>query len=456
MAEPSNQPFADPLTDRRIVATWWPLAASWLLMSLEQPAANAVVARLADPKVSLAAWGSIVFPISLVVEAPIIMLLAASTALSKDWATYTWLRRFMLWAGAGLTALHLLVALTPLYYTVVQGLIGAPAEIVEPARIGLLLMTPWSWSIAYRRFNQGVLIRFGHSRAVGVGTLVRLGSEVLVLVGGYLVGTIPGVAVAGGAIAVGVMGEAVYTGLRVRPVLRNQVRPAPPAGLPPTWPGFLRFYVPLSMTSLLYLLVQPIGSAALSRMPSALDSLATWPVCTGLIFLLRSLGMAYNEVVVALLDQPGAAAALRRFTACLAGLTTAAMVLLTATPLAAIWFGPLSALSAPLVELARGAVWLALPVPGLNVLQSWFQGRIVHSGHTRAITEAVVIYLLASTAIQWSGVAWGQVPGLYVGLAAFSAGYAMQTAWLWVRSRVRDRKSPSAALSAGASGGNVL
>ena len=31
---------------RQVVAAWWPLAASWLLMGLERPAISAVMARL--------------------------------------------------------------------------------------------------------------------------------------------------------------------------------------------------------------------------------------------------------------------------------------------------------------------------------------------------------------------------------------------------------------------------
>ena len=57
-------------------------------------------------------------------------------------------------------------------------------------------MTPWTWAIAYRRFNQGVMIRFGHSRAVGTGTVVRLTAEVTVLLGTYLSGRVPGIVVA--------------------------------------------------------------------------------------------------------------------------------------------------------------------------------------------------------------------------------------------------------------------
>jgi hypothetical protein len=73
---------------RRIVQIWWPLAASWLLMAVELPALSAVVARLANQEINLAAYGGVVFPVSLIVESPIIMLLSASTALSKDWDSY--------------------------------------------------------------------------------------------------------------------------------------------------------------------------------------------------------------------------------------------------------------------------------------------------------------------------------------------------------------------------------
>ena len=98
---------------RHILRTWWPLAASWLLMGFEGPAVASVVARLADPKINLAAWGGIVFPLSLMIEAPIIMMLAASTALCRDWTSYVKLRRFMNRLGASMTALHIIMVATP-------------------------------------------------------------------------------------------------------------------------------------------------------------------------------------------------------------------------------------------------------------------------------------------------------------------------------------------------------
>jgi hypothetical protein len=423
------------LTTVHIVRTWWPLAASWILMALEPPAITAVIARLPQPEINLAAYGGLVYPLALIIESPIIMLLAASTALSADLASYRKIWRLMMVAGAALTGVHILIVFTPLYYVVARGLMGAPDVVLEPARLGLMLLTPWTWSIAYRRFNQGLLIRNGHSRAVGFGTVMRLLADSVVLVAGYLIGSVPGAAVAGATLSAGVVSEAIYAGWVVRPVVSDELSLAPDVSPPLTLRGFLTFYWPLVMTSLLSLLAQPLGSAALSRMPQPLISLAVWPVVTGLVFMFRSLGVAYNEVVVALLSLPDSAARLRRFAGQLAGLTTAAIMLIAATPLAAFWFQGVTGLSPELVALARTGLWLTVPLPALTVLQSWYQGTLLYSRRTRGISEAVAVYLLVTALVLSVGVSRGQITGLYVGLAALTISTAAQTAWLWLRAR---------------------
>lgn len=424
-----------PLNLPRIFNTWWPLAASWLLMSIEGPALSAIVARLANPTINLAAYGGVVFPLALVIESPIIMLLAASTALSRDWASYVRIRRFMMTTSAALTALHLLVVFTPLYDLVVNGLLHTPAEIVEPARIGLIIMTPWTWSIAYRRFHQGVLIRFGHSRAITTGTFIRLAADIIILSVGYIVHDIPGIVVATTAVAVGVISEAAYVGLVVRPVLRNQLRLARPVDPPLTHTAFMAFYLPLVMTSLIMLLVNPIGSAAMGRMPSPIESLAVWQVLGGLIFMIRSLGVAYNEVVVALLDEKGSAHGLKLFATILVTCLTVLWILLVATPLANIWFTRMMALDPQLAQIAQAGAWFAIPLPAMAVLQSWFQGSILHSRRTSAITEAVVIYLLFNVVTLVLGILWGKTTGLFIGLGSLVLSSFVQTLWLWLRSR---------------------
>jgi hypothetical protein len=428
------------LTLNRILNTWWPLAISWLFMGLELPALSSIVARLPEPKINLAAYGGVVYPLALIIESPIIMLLAASTALSKDWDSYQKIRKFMMWTSAILTGMHILIAFTPVYYLVVEKLIGAPVEIVEPARIGLMIMLPWTWAIAYRRFNQGMLIRFGHPRVVSIGTAIRLTANILVLITGFSLGTVPGIIVATSAIVVGVTTEAIFVGFRIRPVIRQELKLAPLANPSLTFKSFTAFYIPLAMTSLISLIVQPIGSAALSRMPQALDSLAVWPVVTGFIFLMRGMGIAFNEVVVSLIDERLAYKNLYKFTLILAIGSSLIILLMNATPLADIWFGKISALSLELTRLAHTGLWLAILMPGLNALQSWYQGTILSSKKTNGITEAVIVFIITISTVLWIGVAWNEFSGLYVGLVAFELGMLMQTIWLWYRSRPAFQK----------------
>jgi len=423
------------LAVRRVLSVWWPLAASWLLMALEGPAISAVVARLADPEIHLAAYGGVVFPLSLLVEAPIIMLLAASTALSRDIAAYRKIRGFMHATSAVLSLLHILVAFTPLFDLLVVGIMKPPAEVIAPARLGLMIMVPWTWTIAYRRFNQGILIRHGHSLSVGVGTAVRLACNGAVLVLGYALGTFPGVVVATAATIAGVSSEAAFVALRVRPVVRREVPSAAADGEELTFRAFLRFYIPLSLTSLILLGARPIVSAMISRMPEALASLAVLPVVTSVTFLLRSFGVSYNEVVVALIDRHGSTATLRSVAQALGSATSIALMLVAVTPLSRGWFGGVMGLSPDLTALARAAVLFALPLPAFSVAQSWYQGIILHGRRTRSVTEAVVIYFAVSTAVLATGIALGNAPGIYYGVAAMSSGELVRTAWLAWRSR---------------------
>ncbi|MFL7868149.1 MAG: hypothetical protein AB8I58_04935, partial [Anaerolineales bacterium] len=280
----------------------------------------------------------------------------------------------------------------------------------------------------------GIMIRFGHTNIIGVGTGVRLVVDILVAGIGYFLG-LPGIVVATSAVASGVTAEAIYIGFRVQPVLNLDLKLAPTVQPALTYRAFFAFYIPLVMTSLLTLLIQPLGSAALSRMPRALDSLAAWPVVSGLIFMLRSMGVAFNEVVVALLDEPLSTKPLRRFTMLLSVVTTGALLLIAATPLSRLWLEKFSGLSPELATIARNGLWFGLLLPGLNSLQSWYQGALLNSGKTRGISEAVAVFLFASGLVLLGGVSWNRIIGLYVGLGAFSFGMFSQTIWLWVRSR---------------------
>jgi len=419
---------------RLIFKTWWPLAASWMLMAVEFPLASAFIARMPDPEINLAAFGGVAFPILFMIEAPIEMLLAASTALSRDWPAYLKLRRFTLVMGVGLIALFSIAVFTPLYFFITEQLIGVPQEVVQPARRALYYMTFFPLVVAYRRFQQGVLIRFDHSRAVGTGTLIRLSVGAALLVIGYATGSVQGADLGAAALICGSICEALYSRWAVQSVLVKQVQKAEPGEIITT-PGFLKFYLPLAATTIIMFFFESVGAAAISRMPQPLESLAVWPVASGFIFILSAAGVAYNEVVVALLDRPGSYALLRRFALVLAGGITVLTFLFAVTPLAGIWFRRVAALAEPLAVMGQRSFWFFLILPALSVLMSWIQGLILPGRKTRGITESILVSFATLLIVLGAGIAWGRTPGIYIGALAYLANMLAQAGWLYMRSR---------------------
>ena len=163
----------EPLTYPRIVAFWLPLAGTWLMMAAEGPYLAAIIARLEQPTENLAAFG-VAFALAIIIEAPVIMLMAASTALVTDAASYAALRRFTYTLAAALTLVQVVAVLPPVFDWLALSLIGLPPDVARLTHHGLAIMLPWPIAIGYRRFRQGLLIRRRLTRLVTYGTAVRL------------------------------------------------------------------------------------------------------------------------------------------------------------------------------------------------------------------------------------------------------------------------------------------
>jgi len=395
------------------------------------PLVVATMSRLANPEIHLAAYGGVVFPLSLLIEAPIIMILVASTALCKDWPAYRLMRNFILTLGGSLTLVHILLAFTPLYGVVVESMLGAPPSILEPAKMGLQMMTPWTMSIAMRRFLQGMVIRVGRSRLVGLGTLIRLGVSTSVLLGGLAMQNVSGILVATAALSAGVLVEAGFMLLCVRPIVRNFKHNHIVSEQPLTLKRLGTFYWPLALTPLITLSTLPIVSAAISRMPRALESLAVWPVLGGLTFVFRSVGIAVQEVVVTFYDRSDFRCPLKQFTGLVSFGACGCLLLIAATPLSTLWFESVATLNPELSALAGTALWMAVILPALSPWESYFQGELVYRGATTYITQAVSLYLFGSSFLLTIGIFYGQITGLYVGVAAMLTGLSLQMWWLW-------------------------
>jgi hypothetical protein len=428
------------LTPHRIFWFWLPLATMWLMMAVEQPAISAVMARLPNPEINLAAFG-VTFALALLVEGPVIMLLTAGTALPRDRQSYNQLMRFTHIMTITLTALHLLIGLTPLYGFLVRGIIGAPEEVVELSRHGFLLMTPWTAAIAYRRLWQGVLIRFDRTKVVPITIGARLLITTLTLAIGLVWGEINGVYIATIGLSIGVIAAAVVSYAFARTTIQEHLSADATDGKPLTLPDLLSFYVPLALTSLIVLANQPLFSTALSRAPDPLLSLAVWPVIMSVLFLGRATAMSYQEAVVALLANSQTYRQLQRFAWTLAAILGITFGVFAVTPLAHWWYSVVAGLPPHLVEFTVLPTLLIAPLPAIATLISWQRGVLVHLRRTQFITHSVAISLVVLVTMLILGAWLLPLPGATIGALSLTTSVFGEWIYLWWRSRSAAQKS---------------
>ncbi|MGD8279478.1 MAG: hypothetical protein PVH00_15675, partial [Gemmatimonadota bacterium] len=348
-------------------------------------------ARLPDPKYNLAAHG-VAFAFAVLIEAPVIMLMSASTALVEDGMSLRRLRRFAWTLNGLMTAVLLLFLIPAVYDPVMTGLIALPDEVARLTYVALWLLLPWPAAIGFRRFYQGLLIRNGRTRLVALGTVLRLlamGGTGVVL---YALGSVRGAYVGAAALSAGVVAEAIGSRFMVHGVVRQLVGTVSAATEGLSYGRIARFYYPLALTSLIGLALQPMLTFFMGRAPSPVESLAVFPVVHALTFLFRALGLSYQEVAITLSGrQFETLRPVGRFALALGVGASLSLAAVGLTPLAGVWFGTVSGLSPELVRFAILPTVILIPLPGLSVLQSLQRGILVSARRTAPVTWATAL-----------------------------------------------------------------
>ena len=402
---------------------WLPLAATWLMMAAEGPFVAALVARLPEPTFNLAAFG-VALSLAFVAEAPIIMLLAATTALARDRESFRRLRRFSILMNGGVTAAMAFIVFPPVFEVLASRVLALPPEVAGRAQLAVALFLPWPAAIGFRRFQQGILIAAGRTRLVAYGTVVRLSTMAATGLALFLDGRLEGAVVGAGALSAGVVVEAAVSWAWARPD-RNRLSlraPASPADVP-SLADIQRFYWPLAVTPLMNMAAQPLVILFVGRGHLPIESLAVLPVVNTFGFLFRCPATAFQEVVIAL-GRGGAAAlrSLRRFAVLLGGLSSLAMAAVVLTPAAGLWFAGVTGLDRELVPLARRAAAVLVLTPAAATVLVWMHARLVLLRTTRLVTVGTLVELAVLTATLFAGISFSRVPAAIVATTAILAG----------------------------------
>lgn len=421
--------LTENLTYRRIFLFWSPLALTWLMMAVEQPVLIAFIARLSDAKFNLAAFG-IAGAFAMIVEAPIIMLMSASTAIVTGRHSYKKLKKFTDILNAFITGIQLLILIPPVFRFIVIRLMGVPEEVSELAHKALLIFLPWAASIGYRRFYQGLLIRNNLTRRVTYGTLVRL---TIILVTGLLLYTAgaKGAYTGAAAMSLAVLIESLATRLMADSTIRSFMQKDDRENIHMGLRTILKFYYPLALTSILSLGVHPFVTFFLGRSRMAVESLAVLPVVTSLVFIFRSMGLSYQEVVIALIgERRQNYGLLRNFAVRLGIIVTVLISVLAFTPLADLWFINVSGLTKELADLSYLPLKIMVLLPALTVLLNFQRSLLVVSGNTGPISVATATELAGIILVLLVCVVFLGMTGVVAASLAFMAGRALSNLYL--------------------------
>jgi Na+-driven multidrug efflux pump len=383
----------DELTYRQILVFWIPLAATWLMMATEGPILAAIIARLPEPKFNLAAYG-VAFSFAVLIEAPIIMIMSASTALVKDKDSYLKLRNFTFALNAAITTTMIVFLLPPVFDFIMKSLVGLPPEVARLTHRACLALLPWPGAIGYRRFFQGILIADGKTRRVAYGTAVRLTSILVTSFSLYLLTDLDGSLIGGLALGISVTAEALATRAMADSSVRKyrQLNHDPLLSEILSYRSITNFYYPLALTSILALGVHPMVTFFLGKSRMSLESLAVMPVLISLVFIFRSLGLSYQEVAIALLGEGGRnLERVRRFAGVLALSVSGGLALIAFTPASILWFQKISGLSPELAQFAILPTRILVLIPALSVILSMQRGVLVAFKNTKPITIATAI-----------------------------------------------------------------
>jgi O-antigen/teichoic acid export membrane protein len=424
-------PNTKDLTNKTILIFWLPLAATWLLMSVEGPFLASIIARMAEPKFNLAAYG-VAFSFALIVEAPVIMLMSAATALAKDYNSFKKLRNFT-YSLNGIITLFMLVLLIPAIFDFIAiDLIALPIEVEKITYWAFVALLPWPSAIGYRRFYQGILIRNNLTRFVTFGTAIRLTTMLSATFLLYFSFKLNGAIVASIALSIGVVFEAIASKLFANKTLA-QIEQTKSDDLSNnlTYKEIFIFYYPLALTSIISLGIHPIVTFLIGQSRMSVESLAVLPVINGLVFIFRAVGLSFHEAFLALLGENGEGyKSLKKFGFIAASLSIIILLSITTTPLAYIWFQKVAGLSQELTQLSiLPAIVLSL-IPPLTFLISIQRAVLIYSRKTSSLTIATIIEVSVILIVLFVGIKYFDFVGVLAATIAYITGRAFANIYL--------------------------
>ena len=399
-----------------------PLSLSDVTMAAGDPVMTTTLAHLPDARNNLAAVG-IAKAIAVFFESPIIMVLHASNALAPNPISRQLFWKFVLWVGGGLSVLLILLSF-PIVFPLVSGrLLGIPESLAPVSQQVIFLMGLWPFAIAWRRYFQGLLIHHGQSKAIAKASFWRLGTLIVILGIGWWQ-KFPGGALAGCAMVIGVMIEAIAVTLAARRSgVTHRINPEQSdkaENLPTTFWGVCKFYAPLGNSMMIVWGGRVLLVGLIARSKDAALALAAWTAAWGLVLVIANSTRMIQQIVIKYRHQVSDRLLLQ-FTFSAGLICSILLGLMANTAIGETIIQAFIGQDQALLLQIKPVLQVGIVIPLLIAFQNAIQGFLVSRGRTGAVNLATWFGTGSLLATAGIGVGAG-VPG------ALAAAIAMMIA----------------------------
>ncbi len=419
--------LSENITYKKIFIFWLPLLSAWMMMAFEGPYIAAIIGRLPDVKVNLAGYG-IAYSVGLLVESPIIMLMSASTAMVKSRQSYIKLRNFSFFLIIILTLLILVILMKPVYHFIFVERLKLDERLQDVVYYAIAGLIPWSGAIGYRRFYQGIIIKYGKTRLVALGTFTRM-STIIVLalilkhftsINSALLGTLT----LSGAVIIEAIVTRIFAISPVKKVLGVEEKEEL------SYYDIVKFYFPMAMTPLIALAVPPLTTFALLKGKNPVESAAIMPVLNSLTFVFRAVGLSFQEVSIALMDKDFKNfVKIRNFMRGLFIFNVLGYGSISFTSLSDYYFIKISGMTKELADMAKIPARILTFIPPFSALLAFQRAVIVKKGVTIHMTIATGIEVLATVSLLFL-IPFVDIPSIIIAASALLIGRVLSNTYL--------------------------
>jgi len=374
---------------------YWPLALTGLAMVLSVQFQNAALARYPEAIIELAifALGYSTFGFF---RASLNFIAQLSNVFARSETGTRRCHRFVTYTSMIIMLPLIFLGHSEIGASLLSQLYRIDADLTGRVQEYLIYLAPIILFGAQRFYYTGLLIQARLTGWVTVLNLFFLSAVIAGLIIGFSLGFKP-VHVLVGSEAIAIVAQlAGAVWIKRRYYHLPDPLPEPAEHDDPTYRDLISFFIPVSMTGVMFALSRPVLYAFVSRVPNGLLAIAALRVAFDFSMLFQQAANQFRHffVTFGLDDLPGK----RRFMTLVGGVLTAIMLGFALTPLSDWVWRDLMGIPDDVRSLSVEVFLIMCLMPGVIIVRNYFHGRLMVERRTSgmavgSILRVVAIYL---------------------------------------------------------------